>query len=114
MVHFTATTCPCWVSIFVTYEYVHVLLLLLLILVLMPLLFLWLLLLVTCAGEQGSDSRTGHGGFQIGDQVNVDLELEIVQTLQHGHGGWTEGMYEVSDLNLDLELCLYLLYYTFI
>ena len=27
-------------------------------------------------------------------QVNVDLELEIVQHLQHGHGGWTDGMYE--------------------
>jgi len=30
----------------------------------------------------------------VGDLVNVDLELEIVQHLQHGHGGWTEGMYE--------------------
>lgn len=27
-------------------------------------------------------------------QVNVDLELEIVQSLQHGHGGWTDGMFE--------------------
>jgi len=26
--------------------------------------------------------------------VNVDLELDIVQHLQHGHGGWTEGMFE--------------------
>ena len=26
--------------------------------------------------------------------MNVDLELEIVQTLQHGHGGWTDGMFE--------------------
>ena len=26
--------------------------------------------------------------------MNVDLELEIVQHLQHGHGGWTDGMYE--------------------
>ncbi|KAJ8867641.1 hypothetical protein PR048_031444 [Dryococelus australis] len=26
--------------------------------------------------------------------VNVDLELEIVQSLQHGHGGWTDGMFE--------------------
>jgi E3 ubiquitin-protein ligase mind-bomb len=24
----------------------------------------------------------------------VDLELEIVQSLQHGHGGWIDGMYE--------------------
>jgi E3 ubiquitin-protein ligase mind-bomb len=36
----------------------------------------------------------GPHGFQIGDQVTVDLELEIVQSLQHGHGGWTDGMFE--------------------
>lgn len=44
-------------------------------------------------GEQGP-GRTGPHGLNIGDQVNVDLELEIVQSLQHGHGGWTDGMYE--------------------
>ncbi|XP_053978178.1 E3 ubiquitin-protein ligase MIB1 isoform X3 [Hylaeus anthracinus] len=44
-------------------------------------------------GEQGP-GRTGPHGLQIGDQVNVDLELEIVQSLQHGHGGWTDGMFE--------------------
>jgi len=48
------------------------------------------------AGEQGPWSRIGPSGIQIGDQVNVDLDLEIVQSLQHGHGGWTDGMYEVS------------------
>lgn len=46
-------------------------------------------------GETGPGSRAGPGGIQIGDQVNVDLELEIVQSLQHGHGGWTDGMFEV-------------------
>ena len=30
----------------------------------------------------------------MGDYVNIDLELEIVQTLQHGHGGWTDNMFE--------------------
>ncbi|PSN57769.1 E3 ubiquitin-protein ligase mind-bomb, partial [Blattella germanica] len=44
-------------------------------------------------GEQGP-GRSGPHGLQIGDQVNVDLELEIVQSLQHGHGGWTDGMFE--------------------
>ncbi|XP_061410032.1 E3 ubiquitin-protein ligase MIB1 isoform X1 [Lethenteron reissneri] len=34
------------------------------------------------------------GGLQISDLVNIDLELEIVQSLQHGHGGWTDGMFE--------------------
>nr|XP_042902854.1 E3 ubiquitin-protein ligase MIB1 [Parasteatoda tepidariorum] len=38
--------------------------------------------------------RAGIHGFQIGDNVNVDLELEIVQSLQHRHGGWTDGMFE--------------------
>lgn len=32
--------------------------------------------------------------MQIGDLVNIDLDLEIVQSLQHGHGGWTDGMFE--------------------
>ncbi|CAH1773055.1 unnamed protein product [Owenia fusiformis] len=45
-------------------------------------------------GEQGPGSRSGPGGLVIGDQVNVDLDLEIVQSLQHGHGGWTDGMFE--------------------
>nr|CAG4644619.1 EOG090X02DA [Leptodora kindtii] len=44
-------------------------------------------------GEQGP-GRTGLHRFVVGDQVNVDLDLEIVQTLQHGHGGWTDGMFE--------------------
>lgn len=44
-------------------------------------------------GEQGP-GRSGPHRLQIGDQVNVDLELEIVQSLQHGHGGWTDGMFE--------------------
>lgn len=44
-------------------------------------------------GEQGP-GRAGPHGLQINDQVNVDLELEIVQSLQHGHGGWTDGMFE--------------------
>ena len=52
-----------------------------------------------------------HGGLiastvAIGDQVKVDLEVEIVQSLQHGHGGWTEGMMEVSSwLVLSISVC---------
>jgi len=53
------------------------------------------LLSMADVGEQGPWSRIGPSGIQIGDQVNVDLDLEIVQSLQHGHGGWTDGMYEV-------------------
>ncbi|XP_060598805.1 E3 ubiquitin-protein ligase MIB1-like [Ruditapes philippinarum] len=47
-----------------------------------------------CLGEQGPGSRSGPGGLAIGDQVNVDLDFEIVQSLQHGHGGWADGMFE--------------------
>jgi len=45
-------------------------------------------------GECGPGGRSGPTGLVVGDPVSVDLELEIVQHLQHGHGGWTEGMYE--------------------
>ena len=41
---------------------------------------------------ESSSGRPGGGALAVGDLVNVDLELEIVQHLQHGHGGWTEGM----------------------
>lgn len=47
-------------------------------------------------GEQNS-TRSGYHGFQVGNLVNIDLEIEIVRSLQHGHGGWTDGMYECLD-----------------
>ncbi len=34
--------------------------------------------------------------FKIGDRVNIDLSFEIVQSLQIGHGGWCEAMFEVA------------------
>lgn len=33
--------------------------------------------------------------WQVADYVKVDLELEVVQSLQFGHGGWAYGMEEV-------------------
>ena len=33
--------------------------------------------------------------FQINDKVNIDLDFEIVQSLQVGHGGWCDAMFEV-------------------
>ena len=47
-------------------------------------------------GDTRPAGRATGQGLQIGDQVTVDLDLEIVQSLQHGHGGWTDGMYEVG------------------
>ena len=32
--------------------------------------------------------------LEINDRVNIDLDFEIVQSLQIGHGGWCEGMFE--------------------
>jgi len=32
--------------------------------------------------------------WAIGDRVRIDLDFEVVQSLQQGHGGWTYGMYE--------------------
>lgn len=51
----------------------------------------------TCSSYSISGEQNGNrnpGGLQIGDLVNIDLDLEIVQSLQHGHGGWTDGMFE--------------------
>lgn len=48
---------------------------------------------IPCLGEQGSD-HTGPPGLKIGDKVNIDLDLEIVRSLQHGHGGWIDTMFE--------------------
>lgn len=51
---------------------------------------------VQTVGDTRPAGRATGQGLQIGDQVTVDLDLEIVQSLQHGHGGWTDGMYEVG------------------
>ena len=50
------------------------------------------LIVFEITGEQNGNRNPG--GLQIGDLVNIDLDLEIVQSLQHGHGGWTDGMFE--------------------
>ena len=36
--------------------------------------------------------------WQVADYVKVDLELEVVRSLQFGHGGWAYGMEEVNEL----------------
>ncbi|KAF6027626.1 MIB1 [Bugula neritina] len=50
-------------------------------------------------GQHNSELKTPSVSYQVGDQVCIDLELEIVQSLQHGHGGWTDGMYECLNAN---------------
>ncbi len=33
--------------------------------------------------------------YEVGDKVRVDLDLELVKSLQQGHGGWNDTMEEV-------------------
>ena len=44
----------------------------------------------------GPQSRTCPNGLTIGDKVNIDLDVQIVQSLQDKHGGWTDRMSEVK------------------
>ena len=43
-------------------------------------------------GEFGAGSLGS--SFRIGDLVHVELEVEVIQSLQQGHGGWTDNMFE--------------------
>lgn len=54
-------------------------------------------------GQQNGAPAQPVAVYHIGDQVNIALDLEIVQSLQHGHGGWTEGMFEVQII-IDYEI----------
>jgi len=63
---------------------------------LLTIIYMYIYIPLVCSGEAGPGSRAGPGGLAIGDQVNVDLDFEIVQSLQHGHGGWADGMFEVQ------------------
>ncbi|XP_067936875.1 E3 ubiquitin-protein ligase MIB1-like [Watersipora subatra] len=50
-------------------------------------------------GLNNPELKAGNIGYQVSDQVCIDLDLEIVQSLQHGHGGWADGMYECMSTN---------------
>lgn len=45
----------------------------------------------------GEESQQAANAFKIGDNVRVVLEIEVIKTLQNGHGGWNEGMKEVGN-----------------
>ena len=48
-------------------------------------------------GECGpTGGRSGPHGLAVGDLVNVDLELEIVQHLQHGKFMGTVGIFNAT------------------
>lgn len=43
--------------------------------------------------------------YQIGDRVKVDLELELIKSLQQGHGGWNDTMVEVRSQCVSRPYC---------
>ena len=43
----------------------------------------------------GSVKSTQTSKIKLNDRANIDLDFEIVQSLQVGHGGWCEAMFEV-------------------
>ena len=47
----------------------------------------------------GEDLTVTAGYYEIGDQVIVDQEVDVVRSLQQGYGGWAEGMRDVSKIN---------------
>ena len=48
----------------------------------------------------GEDSQQATTVFAAGDRVWVDLDTEVIKTLQEGHGGWSDGMKEVSVVSI--------------
>ena len=44
----------------------------------------------------GEEHHLETNRFDIGDRVRIDVDVEVVKSLQHGHGGWSDGMTEVS------------------
>ncbi len=42
------------------------------------------------------------GMLEINDRVNIDLDFEIVQSLQVGHGGWCDGNIQVTFKNFKI------------
>lgn len=41
-----------------------------------------------------TQTESSNTTLKINDRVNIDLDFEIVQSLQIGHGGWCEAMFE--------------------
>ena len=52
----------------------------------------------------GEENHLGTNRFDVGERVRIDVDVEVVKSLQHGHGGWSDGMVEVR-----LSLSTYLI-----
>jgi len=44
--------------------------------------------------------------FKIGDRVRVDLDVDVLKTMQDGHGGWHPKMADVR-MHAVIFLCFY-------
>ena len=47
--------------------------------------------ILKCLNNENNNNK-----LKVNDRVNIDLDFEIVQSLQVGHGGWCEAMFEVK------------------
>ena len=54
----------------------------------------------------GEENHFGTSRFDVGERVRIDVDTEVVKSLQHGHGGWSDGMVEVRTLSLCVSLLL--------
>ena len=45
--------------------------------------------------------------FKVGDRVRVDLDVDILKTMQEGHGGWNPKMADVCIVELVLYVTRY-------
>ena len=45
--------------------------------------------------------------ISTGDLVRVELEPEVFQAMQEGHGGWSEIMLEVHTCTVHVYMCVY-------
>ena len=54
----------------------------------------------------GEESHFGTGRFDVGERVRIDVDVEVVKSLQQGHGGWSDGMMEVRPFPYPLSLSI--------
>ena len=48
----------------------------------------------SCLSSNTSNNLLVGKDFKLGDRVNIDMGFELVQSLQIGHGGWCDAMFE--------------------
>jgi len=54
-------------------------------------------------------SKAGQGLLVSGDNVRIQLDVDVFKAMQDGHGGWNDSMADVSALLRIMGLIVYLL-----